>query len=636
MTGTTAKGVIPQSFSPLIDRNLSHLAADTAAVQALLQAAVNVENFTIPLYLSTMASIYGTHAISNPLAKGRLWPGMKTTAGSTLTTNQNAYNTIFSVFIQEMLHLQLAANLSASLGVTPKFFVGTVLQNTEGGWGCYSSTNTVIPHIIDLTDTTTFSSVVVNLNALTSSQINLFLAIEQSHDAALQNIKPAALDKYFPAVPFAGWTAANGEADLPMFGTIGWMYYCLLSYLSIEYTDGKSLWEKMFAAANLSQQRDVFNRVSQGHPQAEYPLMATKITVEDPLGAFLQALDIIAGICDQGEGNSITLIKSISQHLRIKLQITDNNVSPLFQPDKAAMIADYPDYDANGNPTGQSSDADARATGDKIDHWDRFNNLTEVIGAPNFMNFAQWFAAGNSWQAADLQTPDYVPNPKLPTPQDVAQALNQLNSAANQQLLNNLVVGAINGINQALTTQWGEASAKFPFQAMAASGDRMSLYWAVMGAAPDLSQALPAPTGDDKHACQGLSVSNPGNDCAAIAAYHTCGGSNACKGQGGCGYPNQGTDGNYIAPSDNSCAQKGGCGAPISAWQIYSTGGTMDIIDIDTGEPFSSTPQTISFASGDGVYDTAWKAYSAVMQDKQLNPGTEPTANPIRTVLPPN
>jgi hypothetical protein len=638
MSTTIMQASIPEVFTAISNRELSHFDTDKSAVEALCQAAVNVENFTIPLYLSAMSSIQGTHKISNSLANGRLWAGMSTTAtpaGTVLTPNQLAYNTIFSVFIQEMLHLQLAANLATVLGVKPKFFEDTLLQNKAGGWGCFDPTNTTIPHIVDLTDTSSYAASKVCLGGLDQAQINLFLAIEQSHDAAVADLKPEALDKYFPAVPFADWTSSNTEADLPLFGTIGWMYNSLLKYLLMEYADGKTLWEKMFAVANLNQQRDVFNAKGTYHTKSEYSLMCTQIASSDPQVALFQAVEMISGISDQGEGSSINLIASITQHLRLKFEITDNSVSPIFQPSKTALEADY-----------TADEADARATGDKIDHWQRFNNLNAVIQMPGFMNFAQWFSAGNAWTGADLQTSEYQANPALPSPDDVAAALNGLKESSAEEL-NSLILGAINGINTSLTLFWQGSLASFPNQAMRASGDRMSLYWAVMGAAPDIytkglvttvstkQSAATTKTVEDYHACQGLSLVNPGNDCAALAAFHTCSGSNLHKGEGGCGYPNKNTSGNYFAPSDNTCAQKGGCGAPISDWQLLSgPAGTMDILDIDTGKPIA--PNTLAFTNNEKVYDAAWAAYTAIMEQKKTPVGTQPQANDLRIVLPPN
>lgn len=377
---------------------------------------------------------------------------------------------------------------------------------------------------------------------MNSSQIRLFLAIEQSHDAALGDINPSALENYFPAVPFANWTKDDTEQTLPLFGTIGWMYYCLMQYLTMEYHDGASLWSKMFNADYLDRQRDLFNDTSSSHPRSEYPMMPTRITASDPDLALIQAIDVVHGIVNQGEGGVENILKafrlivraridpqiSLSDIVTLKEEVTDNHVERQYQPDHCAMKKDYPYEPGN---------VDARAHGDMLDHWDRFNRLSEVVADSSFMNFAQWFAGGNVWTGADLQAPDYMPDPafpNLPTPDEVATALNQLNSPAYQQLLTQLVAGAINGINDTLTKTWTQSAQPFPMQAMRASGDRMSLYWAVFGAAPDLSSAsLPAPgSEDDTHACQGLSIVNPGNNCAAISSFHTCSSSNSCKGQG--------------------------------------------------------------------------------------------------------
>jgi len=95
--------------------------SDASALYAIDQAAVNVELFTIPLYMGTLNSIQGTHQITakgQSYFKGRLWPGVATTANP---KTANGFNIIFSVFIQEMLHLQLAANMATAIGLTPSF-----------------------------------------------------------------------------------------------------------------------------------------------------------------------------------------------------------------------------------------------------------------------------------------------------------------------------------------------------------------------------------------------------------------------------------------------------------------------------------------------------------------------------------
>jgi hypothetical protein len=50
----------------------------------------------------------------------------------------------------------------------------SILQTEDDGWKCFGSDNTVIPHIIDLRDTTTLTSVKVALGPLNAAQIELF------------------------------------------------------------------------------------------------------------------------------------------------------------------------------------------------------------------------------------------------------------------------------------------------------------------------------------------------------------------------------------------------------------------------------------------------------------------------------
>jgi hypothetical protein len=166
------------SISALEVRPLSDRETDCSALQAIAQAAINVELFTIPLYMAALYSIQGTHPITgtNNFYQGRLWPGPGTSAAPA-TPNEQAFNIIFSVFVEEMLHLQLASNIATSIGVKPTF-VSEVLQDNSHGWTCYGPDKTVIPHIVDLLDTD-LDKVRVNLGAVTRHQLDLFLAIEQ-------------------------------------------------------------------------------------------------------------------------------------------------------------------------------------------------------------------------------------------------------------------------------------------------------------------------------------------------------------------------------------------------------------------------------------------------------------------------
>ncbi len=149
------------------------------------------------------------------------------------TPNERAFNLIFSVFIEEMLHLQLAANMSNLLGFKPDF-TSPALQNDKFGWICYDST--IIPHILDFKDCKAPYNEQNN-----GSQIELFLAIEETLEEARKHIAPDKVGRYFEPAPFDWWTPEMKEVDLPLFGSIGWMYTCFWDYLEIKYTDVTSL-----------------------------------------------------------------------------------------------------------------------------------------------------------------------------------------------------------------------------------------------------------------------------------------------------------------------------------------------------------------------------------------------------------
>ena len=332
---------------------------DASALYAIAQAAVNVELFTIPLYMGTLYSIQGTHQITakgQSYFKGRLWPGGATTANPK-TANETAFNIIFSVFIQEMLHLQLAANMATAIGLTPSF-TSPALQDANNGWTCYGPTNTIIPHIVDLRDMDApYSSLIVNIAALTEAQVNLFLAIEEPDGVARKHIVKG---KYFPTVPFAGWETWFNEKNLPMFGTIGQLYQCYYDYLNLRYTDGTSLWQY---ATVSSQQRDLFNvEVAGDHPLREYP------GFEASLSSLRAVVDMMDAITDQGEGS--TLVKTDARLLAA--------VEEKYRSSDQALTQDYPSYTDSGQPV-PSDDAAARFKNDGKDHFERFGEVLALL-----------------------------------------------------------------------------------------------------------------------------------------------------------------------------------------------------------------------------------------------------------------
>src|ERR1044072_8033376 len=110
----------------LKNRAATHINTDKAALQAIAQAAIDVELFTLPLYMVSMYSIQGMHQITskaNDFKRGRPWPGAAPSPARAPASSSNAeaFNHFFSVFIDEMLHLQLASNSAKALGVMPSY-----------------------------------------------------------------------------------------------------------------------------------------------------------------------------------------------------------------------------------------------------------------------------------------------------------------------------------------------------------------------------------------------------------------------------------------------------------------------------------------------------------------------------------
>ncbi|MBI0329558.1 ferritin-like domain-containing protein [Burkholderia plantarii] len=706
-TSSAMPGKIPETPNRITDRDPKFFLSDVSAVRALLQAAVNVELFTIPLYMSAMKSIQGTHAINAQdvdYYKGRVWPGRSigripgndprksAEDNAAAIANQSAYNTIFSVFIDEMLHLQLASNLCATLGLPPDFN-SPALQDKRYNWTCYGKDQTAIPHIIDLTDLNTpLPETGITLKELTPSQLALFMIIEQNDELAQGQLKPPGERKYpyFPEVPFKGWKAHDTETELPMFGTISWMYYCLLQYTTIEYADGMTLWEKMFAG-----QRDLFNSTAGTHSKAEYPKMPSQIGSASALQAQLQAIEMILAICDQGEGGIseitikayLAMVHETARKRGVMLArplalLEANVVLDQFQPDAHALATDYPSFNDVGRQLPESDDVIARVDNGKIPHYDRFKLIAEQwIG--NVTTWRQWHAAGNKWTAEMLTTADYDASKapvNIPKPQQVADALNALKLNTPVSVLDNVAHGALAGITTVLSKSWSDPSVEFPFPSMVGSGDRIALFWAVYGETPTLRAATEAPVGIQNgaarvlnHACQSLSLDGSGSaDCAAQATYHSCKGSNLCATQGGCGFV-QSTQGGgncsssnvqvtgaevgggcgaptstlYSAPADNKCGGYGGCAVPISASQLYPKRQklTMQLYKFDPdGHPVELTdasgkPVCQDINYGDSVYDTAWKAVETVRAHQNPNytpQDTPPPATDLRIALPPS
>lgn len=665
-------------------RPAKFIKTDKAALQAIAQACVDVELFTLPLYMVSMYSIQGMHQITskgNDFYRGRLWPGASPARDPASSPNAAAFNHFFSVFIDEMLHLQLASNIAKALGVNPSY-TSEALVNKNYGWVCYGPDNTVLPHILDFKDTTKdYNDIKVKLGALTVEQNRLFLAIEQNEKDAKAMIDPDKLSKYFPKAPFDDWKIGD---KLPMFGTIGHMYRCLWKYIEIEYDDDVKLFESVFNRGTL--ERDLFNSRSSYH-KPEYPKMPTMASGEISVPSAMEnMLNMINAITDQGEGEGVAewirKMRGLLQYAPVKGQ---------FQPDEEALNFDYPYYTDTGVQNDPSGNKVARSQNGALDHQDRFDAIHKLLKAGGVVTWDKWHEAGNKWTAEMLKTneEDYKANTwNLPPAEDIAAALNSLkanNGEANHKIFSQAAAGSIAGITRVLGGFWTAETTGFPSPSMYGSGDRVSICWAVFGKHPDLRGGIAAKTiGELYHACQGMELSDRSDTCAQVEVFHSCRGSNTCKAEGGCGFvqvqgqsaqcghkvlldhlnptrPLQGplqaqAQGTlYSAPSDNKCASFGGCAVPISASQLYPIPdadepdqpfGTMELFNFvgETAAPerIPGLKGLLRYDVGDRVYDVAWKAYVKVLEyrnrdcDPKPPPPVKPKDSELRLAFPPS
>lgn len=670
-------------------RDPANRETDKAALQAIAQAAVDVELFTLPLYMVSMYSIQGMHQITskgNDFYRGRLWPGAAPARKPDASANDAAFNHFFSVFIDEMLHLQLASNIAKALGVMPSYN-SPALVDANYGWVCYGPDKTLLPHILDFKDATDkYNAIRVKLDALTEEQNRLFLAIEENEEDAKKVIAKKNHSKYFPKAPFKNWKAGD---PLPLFGSIGWMYKCLWQYIEIEYKDGTGLFEYVFNRGTL--ERDLFNAESSYH-KPEYPKMPTlasgEIRVRDALE---NILTMINAITDQGEGQGVAA--EIRRARRGNL-LGYAPVQRHFRPDAEALDFDYPNYTDQGkqdNPSGQKV---ARTDNGGLDHHDRFKKINELLRDGSVLTWDQWHKAGNKWTAEMLITneADYKANKwNLPPADAVAAALNNLKNdpkGDNYKTFSQAAAGSIAGITRVLGGFWTDETTGFPMPSMYGSGDRVSICWAVFGKYPDITGGIaPKESGLLYHACQGLDLNKGGNACAQVEVFHSCRGSNSCKAEGGCGFvqvqgesaqcgikvlldhehptrplpvkaqslssgpPQAGpaTKPLYSAPSDNMCASFGGCAVPISASQLYPKPpgeeviGWMELFDFEgqTAKPVPIKKGMMKvlqrYEEGDRVYDIAWDAYVQVLEyRKQPIPEKPKQDSDLRLAFPPS
>ena len=521
-------------------------------VHEMVQAAVSLEEFTIPLYMCSMYSLVGTHQITsnNKFYQGIWYPGNAITANPakwvydkpkyTLKdkipkyeagpnpdpnrvlfrhSNNITFNLIYKIFIEEMLHLQMAANLAKILGVEPLFTNEKLIDEQTYAWTVFGKNDdgeysTIIPYILDLEDTKSYSTRKVKLGPLDENQINLFLAIEQEEEAAMEEVGDLKGIKYFLSVTqIVQYYEDNGK--LPLFGSIGYMYKALWTFLHLPVEaevlgkSAKNLLDYILLTNNTPYpQRELFNLQKPGHPIAEYPGFDTTLHGDVSVYVAKRIEGLINAITEQGEGSS-----AANSTIPYKSKEEEKpRVAPQAQVSKTALKRNYTSYDDEGKPLDVSPRVGVRGgmtyeiggiTFDSTDqdHDEIFAFIRDTLmNQPDFMTWDQWHGntplkngqrLSNEWTADLIQAADYKNNEfkdKLPDPSEIAAAMKRLKhggtrenetpspdqATANYKKLCQVSTGAIWGIIHVLDKYWSaEDGAKtlFPFPAMGGTGD---------------------------------------------------------------------------------------------------------------------------------------------------------------------
>ncbi|MCA8994856.1 MAG: hypothetical protein KDA88_22955 [Planctomycetaceae bacterium] len=607
-----------------VTRKAEWLEHDKKMVRGLVQLGVGVELFTIPLYMTALYSIPGRKVYDD----GSVFPYMGPTENYPLKGEaaQKAYNLIYSVYIQEMLHMQLAMNILNIIGGKPDLSSPVpyppnpaqphwipCLGNLPGllDWDTNSPAwKSLSPEtqqaITELrAKTNSFRDTKAELGPLDSNQIDLFLAIELPDDYSASAVKysvnnrkpgegfhPENKDPFQPD-QYVGMDFEYEGVKIPVdFGGIKNLYDIISAMLGFTYENsgGKTLFAYCYEEAALN----ALLPQSSGQPggnqgkivqinyfggQINYDTY--HMTLELTPGASVEqalaeVVNMVDGIISQGEGSSLD---------------GHNFVSP-----------DYVPGDGGNSP-------DVDALWDAYSHFARFEYVQSMV--EEIETWPKWYEKNKEqgpWTWEDLVADPIAFQPgNLPASMqtlksqalDKATAYNggfdpgtsdpRLNKPL-KELLNDVLNGTYGRFLNTLQQLWtGTLKSSFPYGAMQAISSRVSAVYAA-GGLPEFKVSNP-PEPQEYHACQGLNLNIDSNgtvfesasiglsDCST-AVMHTCANTNSCSRQGGCGYNAfpQDQPENYkynfipgengILPNKTSAVGTGGCGAPIPASQI--------------------------------------------------------------------
>ncbi|HEX6641642.1 MAG TPA: ferritin-like domain-containing protein [Thermoanaerobaculia bacterium] len=566
------------------------LAQATRILTTHLKAIVEVELFTIPVYLTAVYSFS---------EKGLSYVDPHPGSGGDVRPLYSLQQKALSVAVQEMLHLQLACNLVNALGETPD------IPNLS-----LHSGPITIPHL----KTAGGSSQTMSLGNLPEA-IGSFIDIEAPDP-----------DHTFPP--------PNDKAE---YTSISDLYYATLELLGL------------VAQAAYEANAPIFDgghQVVYGTFPSTYPQIPMKIESPDT------AVTAANAIADQGEGQLLTEQNAALAAQRLALYVfgrkgenSDGNVAPQFRPELASRFGQWGNwahYDrfkqikaTLESPRFKKWDDAVRAEYAALEHHRQFD-----IGA-------FYVHAGGATIWSDLPQ-DPAPTPTL---KQLTNSNELTWEWITRQLRSGFKDGTLNPSysTDPAAPSFTEAMLSFKYvlpmiwcyRQAPTFTPRPLATGAEVQTAMDIidpyclfhwdakTRELRSHHGFQQNACHGLnSCSNrgwggfgtrPGDGACSTAAPHTCGGNNDCRDRGGCGFlvgpsgeacstarkQKQTTHATRVlrgaaaplgggcvpmatpcllppseewVPGMNSCALRGGCETPISTRQVFSSAG-VPIID---------------------------------------------------------
>jgi Ferritin-like len=530
--------------------------ADQAALlKQHLQALVDVEFLTIPLYLTAVYSF--TQAALNYSADG----------GKTFPL-YDAQQEVLSVAVQEMLHLQLASNICNSFGVTPNI---PKLKIAPGQ-------PITVPHLEPQAGTP-LRTTIGNL----PSVMQALIAIETPDPRGFPGISPKVIypsiaDLYqatlmLLALYLKAYGGVPPQIDphfIPNNKQINYATFAT-TYPQIHTIATRA---DVVAAANaicdqgegglIAQQAgSPFQSHSNGAVLPQFqPIAGSRFARWGALSHYQRFLDVQKTI----QATASQSVSDIAQSSNNPL--LPNSLQPMFYQANGVHSPDLPSWTQTTQPP-----VTAAVLG----------NSAALIWSYLTDGMQNGFASGqlnaNSGQSAT--SPGF---------NDAMLAFKYITPLLWQY-------GQVIGYQYQPNTSGSQAQ-----QAMDAADPLCLFHW-------DATTAALRKTWNpskDLNACQGLNscqgkgwgglATQVGNGACATADMHTCGGNNSCNFQGGCAFLSYGASNNLLDASQqwisgaNTGAGTGGCQTPISSAQAFASSASATIAG-QAGQPGWSAAQ---------------------------------------------